>query len=341
MNSSSTLFITGGSGFIGSSVVKKAIKLGFKVINYDLVTYASKLGNLKAVENDKNYIFVHGDIRDYKMLKNSFYEFKPTGVMHLAAESHVDRSINGAEDFVDTNIKGTFILLEVAREYWTSIGKPENFRFHHVSTDEVFGSLGLEGHFTEKSSFHPNNPYAASKASSDHLVGAWQNTYDLPTVITNCSNNYGPFQFPEKLFPVIIINALKGKEIPIYGQGINIRDWLFVNDHADALLKVITKSDAGKRYTIGGDEECSNLELAKTICDILEEKVPKKKPYRDLIKFIDDRPGHDLRYSIDSSLIRRELNWKPKVDLKSGILKTLVWYMENEDWWASNLNGTR
>lgn len=332
------ILVTGGAGFIGSAVVRQAVDRGYDVVNLDALTYAACLDNVASVADKPNYSFEQVDIRDRKALDAVFARHKPDAVMHLAAESHVDRSIDGPSDFMETNIIGTFNLLEAARSYWVAQGKPDTFRFHHISTDEVFGSLGADGQFTETTPYDPRSPYSASKASSDHLVRAWHETYDLPVVLTNCSNNYGPFHFPEKLVPVVILNALHGKPIPIYGQGDNVRDWLFVEDHADALLLVLEKGELGRSYNIGGENERSNLELVQTICDILDKKRPDNAPHSDLITFVTDRPGHDMRYAIDPTRIRDELGWRPSVTVEQGLEKTVTWYLENTDWWQALLD---
>ena len=327
------ILITGGAGFIGSAVVRLAVSRGHEVINLDAMTYAACAENVASVHNAKGYVFEKADIRDRDALDTIFAKHKPDWVMHLAAESHVDRSIDGPGDFIMTNITGTYNMLEAARKYWMDEGKPEQFRFHHISTDEVFGSLGEEGMFTEDTPYDPRSPYSASKASSDHLVRAWAETYGLPVVLTNCSNNYGPFHFPEKLVPVVILNALAGKPIPIYGEGLNIRDWLYVEDHADALLLVVEKGELGRSYNIGGENELTNIDLVKTICALLDERVPSGAPHADLITYVTDRPGHDMRYAIDPTRIRTELGWRPSVTVEEGLAKTVDWYLANEDWW--------
>jgi dTDP-glucose 4,6-dehydratase len=328
------ILITGGAGFIGSAVVRLAIARGHSVVNLDSLGYAASLANVASVANHSNYAFELGDIRNRSKLDAIFTQHAPDAVMHLAAESHVDRSIDGPADFIETNVIGTFNMLEAARSYWQAQGVSETFRFHHISTDEVFGSLGSKGMFTEDTPYDPRSPYSASKASSDHLVRAWHETYGLPVVLTNCSNNYGPFHFPEKLIPVVILNALAGKSIPIYGDGENIRDWLYVEDHADALLMVLEKGLVGRSYNIGGENERTNLELVKTLCSILDSLRPRSdSSYANLIKFVTDRPGHDERYAIDSSRIREELGWRPSVSVEVGLEKTVRWYLENEDWW--------
>ena len=275
------------------------------------------------------------DIRDRAAVDQVFADHQPDAVMHLAAESHVDRSIDGPGDFIETNITGTYNMLEAARAYWASQGKPDAFRFHHISTDEVFGSLGEEGLFTEDTPYDPRSPYSASKAASDHLVRAWHETYGLPVVLTNCSNNYGPYHFPEKLVPIVILNALAGKDIPVYGEGLNVRDWLYVEDHADALLLVLEKGAVGRSYNIGGENEARNIDLVRSICSILDRMRPKDTPYADQITFVEDRAGHDLRYAIDPSRIREELGWRPSVTLEEGLERTVAWYLENEDWWRA------
>jgi len=329
------ILVTGGAGFIGSAVVRLAISRGHEVINLDALTYAGCLENLAPVVDSPLYSFEHVDIRDRTALDRVFAAHKPKCVMHLAAESHVDRSIDGPGDFIETNITGTYNMLEAARSYWATSGKPDDFRFHHISTDEVFGSLGATGMFTEDTPYDPRSPYSASKASSDHLVRAWYETYGLPVVLTNCSNNYGPYHFPEKLVPVVILNALAGKDIPVYGKGENVRDWLFVEDHADALLLVLEKGALGRSYNIGGENEARNIDLVRSICAILDQKRPTQKPYADQIKFVQDRAGHDLRYAIDPARIRDELGWRPTVTLDEGLEKTVQWYLDNETWWRA------
>ena len=335
------ILVTGGAGFIGSAVVRLAIARGHTVVNVDALTYAACLDNLASVAEHTNYAFEQVDIRNRAILDAVFTKYAPDAVMHLAAESHVDRSIDGPTDFIETNVKGTFNMLEAARSYWQSQGKPESFRFHHISTDEVFGSLGPTGMFTEDTPYDPRSPYSASKASSDHLVRAWRETYGLPVVLTNCSNNYGPYHFPEKLIPVVILNALAGKPLPIYGDGENIRDWLYVEDHADALLLVLEKGALGRSYNIGGENERTNLELVKTLCGILDYLHPRDEgSYADLITFVTDRPGHDARYAIDPSRIRNELGWRPSVTVEEGLEKTVQWYLDNENWWRPLLGRT-
>ena len=333
------ILITGGAGFIGSAVVRLAIARGHHVVNVDALTYAACLDNVASVADHLNYAFEQVDIRDREGLDAVFAKNTPDAVMHLAAESHVDRSIDGPADFIETNIDGTFNMLEAARSYWRAQGQPDTFRFHHISTDEVFGSLGPTGMFTETTPYDPRSPYSASKASSDHLVRAWHETYSLPVVLTNCSNNYGPYHFPEKLIPVVILNALAGKPLPIYGDGGNIRDWLYVEDHADALLLVLAKGALGRSYNIGGENERTNLELVKTLCGILDRLRPRDAgSYADLITFVSDRPGHDARYAVDPSRIRDELGWRPSVTVEEGLEKTVQWYLDNENWWQPLLN---
>ncbi|MEJ2030170.1 MAG: dTDP-glucose 4,6-dehydratase [Maritimibacter sp.] len=333
------LLVTGGAGFIGSAVVRLAVSRGHEVVNVDALTYAACLDNVAPVADSPLYAFEQADIRDHAALDAVFAKHQPDAVMHLAAESHVDRSIDGPGDFIETNITGTFNMLEAARKYWVEAGKPASFRFHHISTDEVFGSLGAEGQFTEDTPYDPRSPYSASKASSDHLVRAWHETYGLPVVLTNCSNNYGPYHFPEKLIPVVILNALAGKDLPIYGDGSNIRDWLYVEDHADALLLVVEKGVVGRSYNIGGENERSNLELVNTLCAILDEKRPKNNgSYADQITFVTDRPGHDARYAIAPGRIRDELGWRPSVTVEEGLERTVQWYLDNADWWQALQN---
>ncbi|SLN70017.1 dTDP-glucose 4,6-dehydratase 2 [Roseovarius gaetbuli] len=329
------LLVTGGAGFIGSAVVRLAIARGHRVTNLDALTYAACLDNVASVANDPLYSFVQADIRDRTALDRVFADHAPDAVMHLAAESHVDRSIDGPSDFIETNITGTFHMLEAARSYWMAADKPESFRFHHISTDEVFGTLGETGQFTEDTPYAPNSPYSASKAASDHLVRAWSETYGLPVVLSNCSNNYGPFHFPEKLIPVVILNALAGKPIPIYGKGENVRDWLYVEDHADALLTVLEKGALGRSYNIGGENEVRNIDLVHMICAHLDAMRPAASPYADLITYVTDRPGHDARYAIDPERISSELGWRPSVTLEQGLEKTVRWYLDNEDWWRA------
>ncbi|KFI30622.1 dTDP-glucose 4,6-dehydratase [Haematobacter massiliensis] len=329
------ILVTGGAGFIGSAVVRRAVAQGHEVVNVDALTYAACLDNVASVSGSDLYAFEQADIRDREALDRIFAAHDPDAVMHLAAESHVDRSIDGPKDFIETNVTGTFNMLEAARAHWTNKGRPETFRFHHISTDEVFGTLGDTGKFTEDTPYAPNSPYSASKAGSDHLVRAWHETYGLPVVMTNCSNNYGPFHFPEKLIPVVILKALAGEPIPVYGKGENVRDWLFVEDHADALLLVVQKGEVGRSYNIGGENEAKNIDLVRMICRILDEKHPAGAPHEQLITFVSDRPGHDLRYAIDPSRIREELGWRPSVTLEQGLEKTVQWYLDNKPWWQA------
>ena len=329
------ILVTGGAGFIGSAVVRLAVARGHEIVNVDALTYAGCLENVAEVADNPAYAFEQADIRIRPSLDAVFDKHQPDAVMHLAAESHVDRSIDGPGDFIETNITGTYNMLEAARAYWTKAGKPDGFRFHHISTDEVYGSLGETGMFTEDTPYDPRSPYSASKASSDHLVRAWAETYGLPVVLTNCSNNYGPFHFPEKLVPVVILNALAGKPIPVYGEGLNVRDWLYVEDHADALLLVLQKGQLGRSYNIGGENEARNIDLVRTICGILDAKRPKAGSYADQITFVEDRAGHDLRYAIDPTRIRDELGWRPSVTVEEGLEKTVQWYLDNEDWWRA------
>jgi dTDP-glucose 4,6-dehydratase len=329
------LLITGGAGFIGSAVVRQAVAAGHKVINLDALTYAACLANVASVADNPNYTFEHADIRDRAALDRILAAHAPDAIMHLAAESHVDRSIDGPGTFIETNVNGTFNLLEAARAYWLRAGRPGAFRFHHISTDEVYGSLGSTGKFTEDTPYAPNSPYSASKAASDHLVRAWHETYGLPVVLTNCSNNYGPYHFPEKLVPVVILNALAGRPIPVYGKGENVRDWLYVEDHADALLTVLARGRIGRSYNIGGENEARNIDLVRTICAILDRLHAAARPYADQISFVTDRPGHDARYAIDPARIRAELGWRPSVTLEQGLERTVQWYLDNEDWWRA------
>jgi dTDP-glucose 4,6-dehydratase len=329
------LLVTGGAGFIGSAVVRSAIKAGHSVVNVDALTYAACLDNVKSVADNESYVFFQADICDRATMDAILKDTQPDAIMHLAAESHVDRSIDGPGAFIETNITGTYTLLEAARSYWSAQGKPETFRFHHISTDEVYGSLGATGMFTEDTPYDPRSPYSASKAASDHLVRAWAETYGLPVVLTNCSNNYGPYHFPEKLVPVVILNALAGRDIPVYGKGENIRDWLYVEDHANALLTVLTKGELGRSYNIGGENEAKNIDLVRMICAHLDQMRPKGSSYGEQITFVTDRPGHDMRYAIDPTRIREELGWRPSVTLEQGLEKTVRWYLDNEEWWRA------
>lgn len=345
---SKKILITGGAGFIGSAVVRHIINdTQNSVINVDKLTYAGNLESLESVANNPRYAFEQVDICDKAELERVFNQHQPDAVMHLAAESHVDRSIDDPAAFIETNIVGTYTLLEVARAYWNNLPEERKsaFRFHHISTDEVYGDLEGKGDlFTETTSYAPSSPYSASKASSDHLVRAWLRTYGLPTIVTNCSNNYGPFHFPEKLIPLMILNALEGKKLPVYGNGMQIRDWLFVEDHARALYKVVTEGVVGETYNIGGHNEKANIEVVRTICGLLEELVPNKPTsvakYEDLITYVTDRPGHDVRYAIDATKIGKELGWKPQETFETGIRKTVEWYLNNQKWWSRVLDGS-
>lgn len=332
------LLVTGGAGFIGSAVVRLAVGRGHAVVNVDALTYAANPANVATAAASPLYRFEHVDIRDRAALDRVFAEHRPDAVMHLAAESHVDRSIDGPAAFVETNVTGTFNLLEAARHHWVDQGRPGGFRFHHISTDEVFGSLGERGQFTESTPYDPRSPYSATKAGSDHLVRAWHETYGLPIVLTNCSNNYGPYHFPEKLVPVVILKALAGEPIPVYGDGGNVRDWLYVEDHADALLLVLEKGRIGRSYNIGGENEARNIDLVRTICAHMDDLHPRPTPHADLITFVADRPGHDRRYAIDPSRIRDELGWRPSVTLDEGLRRTVEWYLANRDWWQPLLD---
>lgn len=334
--------VTGGAGFIGSAVIRTALASDrYEIINLDLLTYAGNLESLAAVSKHPKYSFEKADIRDRQAVEDIFSKYQPDAVMHLAAESHVDRSIDGPGTFIDTNIIGTYNLLEVSRRYWVDLpkGRKDLFRFHHVSTDEVYGTLGETGLFSENTPYQPNSPYSASKASSDHLVRAWHHTYGLPVVTTNCSNNYGPYQFPEKLIPLVTLNAMAGKKLPVYGTGKNIRDWLYVDDHARALILVLARGKVGEVYNIGGRNEKTNLEVVETICDLVDELTPmaQGQSRRDLIHFVTDRPGHDHRYAIDASKLENELGWRAQENFKSGIRKTVQWYLENRSGWCAHV----
>ncbi|KAA1054017.1 dTDP-glucose 4,6-dehydratase [Azospirillum argentinense] len=337
------IVVTGGAGFIGSAVVRQLLaETDAFVVNVDKLTYAANLSSLPGAAENPRYAFEKVDICEGDALRRVFAEHRPDAVMHLAAESHVDRSIDGPGEFIQTNVVGTFRLLEAARGYWSSLSAEERaaFRFHHISTDEVFGTLGDEGFFTETTPYSPNSPYSASKASSDHLVRAWHETYGMPVVLTNCSNNYGPYHFPEKLIPLVILKGLKGEPLPVYGKGDNIRDWLYVEDHARALRLVLDKGVIGESYNIGGYNERTNLDVVRTICALLDEMAPAGGPHDRLITFVADRPGHDKRYAIDASKITRELGWKPQETFETGLRKTVAWYLENRSWWEAILNGS-
>ena len=331
------ILVTGGAGFIGSALVRHLIQnTSHQVLNLDKLTYAGNLVSLKDVSGSERYSFDQADICDREALNRILSQFQPDAVMHLAAESHVDRSIDGPAAFVETNVVGTYTLLEACRAFWSGLEgtKRDAFRFHHISTDEVFGDLeGPDSLFTEDTPYAPSSPYSASKASSDHFVRAWGRTYGLPILITNCSNNYGPYHFPEKLIPLVIISALHGKPLPVYGNGQQVRDWLFVEDHARALLKVLEEGTVGETYNIGGHNERTNLEVVEAICALLDQLEPRGAPHSDLIAFVSDRPGHDLRYAIDASKIERELGWIPEETFESGLRKTVEWYLASKDWW--------
>jgi dTDP-glucose 4,6-dehydratase len=342
------IIVTGGAGFIGSNLVRLLITRGHHVLNVDKLTYAGNSHSLADLHNNPAYQLLQADICDAAAMQQAFTDFQPGWVMHLAAESHVDRSIDGPGEFIRTNILGTYTLLQAAREYISTFNFPlSTFRFLHVSTDEVYGSLGETGHFAETTPYDPHSPYSASKAASDHLARAWMDTYGLPVIVTNCSNNYGPFQFPEKLIPVVILKALRGEPIPVYGKGENIRDWLYVEDHAEALLTAVEKGSPGQTYNIGGNNEMKNIDLVRLLCRLIDELVPLSSvscpllpvPSESLITFVTDRPGHDLRYAIDASKIKTELGWEPKQDHESGFRKTVQWYLDNETWWKEILSG--
>lgn len=342
------ILVTGGAGFIGSAVIRHIINhTDFSIVNIDKLTYAGNLESLASIEDSDRYQFYRADICDQQIVSAIFEREQPNIVMHLAAESHVDRSIDGPSEFINTNIVGTYNLLEAARTYWLTLLEPSknSFRFHHISTDEVYGDLNETDLFTEETPYAPSSPYSASKAASDHLVRAWHRTYGLPIVVTNCSNNYGPYHFPEKLIPLVILNALDGKPLPVYGNGLQIRDWLYVEDHATALIQAAIKGKIGETYNIGGFNERTNIEVVTTICDLLEELAPNQKSqdtsyYRNLITHVTDRPGHDLRYAIDARKIERELNWHPNETFESGIRKTVLWYLDNRAWCEHVLDGS-
>jgi dTDP-glucose 4,6-dehydratase len=338
------ILVTGGAGFIGSAVVRQAIReTDHQVVVVDKLTYAGNMDSLAPVSNDPRYAFERADIADAAKMRELFERYRPDAVMHLAAESHVDRSIDGPGEFIQTNVVGTFTLLQAALGYWRTLPGAERdaFRFHHISTDEVFGSLGEDGLFCETTAYDPRSPYSASKAASDHLVRAWHHTYGLPVVVTNCSNNYGPYHFPEKLIPLIIINALEGLKLPVYGKGANVRDWLFVDDHARALLTVVTKGTVGETYCVGGRCEKANIDVVRTICALMDELAPSAKigPRESLITFVTDRPGHDMRYAIDASRIAADLGWEPQETFESGLRKTVEWYLANRTWWERIRSG--
>ncbi len=338
------ILVTGGSGFIGSNFIQYLINHSDykKIINLDKLTYAGNSDNLINIENDPRYKFVKGDICNRDFINKIFHDYKPITIVHFAAESHVDRSIDGPKDFIDTNIIGTYNLLQESLNIYSKLNKESKsfFKFHHISTDEVFGSLGKSGYFTEDTAYDPSSPYSASKASSDHLVRAWHRTFGLPITISNCSNNYGPYQFPEKLIPLIIINCLSNKELPVYGKGDNVRDWLYVEDHCKAIDLILKDGAIGETYNIGGNNEIKNIKIVKSICSILDTLEPAKslKQYSDLITFVSDRPGHDFRYSIDTTKIKNELNWGPEESFDTGLLKTIKWYLDNEIWWKKIQN---
>ena len=333
----SKILVTGGAGFIGSAVCRRLVASGVSVVNFDKLTYAACLASLAEIDGSNRYAFVQGDVADRAAVRAVLETHRPDAVMHLAAESHVDRSIDGAEPFITTNVVGTYVMLEEALRYWRALpaGEAEAFRFLHISTDEVFGSLGEEGLFTEATPYDPRSPYSASKASADHLVSAWGHTYGLPVLISNCSNNYGPYHFPEKLVPLVILNALEGRPLPVYGDGGNIRDWLYVEDHAEALHRILARGQPGRSYNVGGRNERTNLQVVQTICDLVDEAAPalESGPRRGLITFVADRPGHDRRYAIDPTRIESELGWSPQTDFESGIRKTVAWYLARPDWW--------
>ena len=330
------VLVTGGAGFIGSAVCRHLVgRVGASVLNLDKLTYAASLASLAPIEASPRYTFRQGDICDLSLVEALLDAFEPTAVVHLAAESHVDRSISGPKAFIDTNITGTFTLLEAARGYWEALPEKRRdaFRFLHVSTDEVYGSLGNEGRFTEETRYDPSSPYSASKAASDHLAKSWHRTYGLPVVVSNCSNNYGPCQFPEKLIPLMILNALEGRKLPVYGAGRNVRDWLYVDDHARALAAIVTRGRPGETYNIGGNNEVANIAVVESICRLMDGFMGNRAPHRDLITFVADRPGHDWRYAIDAGKLERELGWRPEETFETGLAKTVAWYLTNRSWW--------
>ena len=339
-----SILITGGCGFIGSAVVRQAIADGHQVINVDSLTYAANPANVASIAGNSNYRFEQIDIRDGSALANLIQDCRPDAIMHLAAESHVDRSIDGPDDFITTNIVGTSNLLQAARQYWGGLdgAAKGTFRFHHISTDEVYGDLGPgDPAFTEDTRYDPSSPYSASKAASDHLVRAWGRTYGLPVVISNCSNNYGPYQFPEKLIPVVILKAVGRQPIPVYGRGENVRDWLYVKDHADALLTILARGKTGETYNVGGNTELSNIDLVRRLCGLIGEKLADGFNYESLIEFVDDRPGHDRRYAVNAGKLEREIGWTPETDIETGLAQTLDWYLDNQDWWRPLLSAGR
>ncbi|PJJ96381.1 dTDP-glucose 4,6-dehydratase [Lysobacteraceae bacterium NML91-0213] len=339
-----TWLVTGGAGFIGGNFVLEAVRQGVRVVNLDALTYAGNLHTLSPLRSNANHVFAHGDIGDRTLVARLLTEYRPDAVLNFAAESHVDRSIDGPAAFVQTNVVGTLALLEAVRDHWKTLdgASRDAFRFLHVSTDEVYGSLGETGRFTETTPYAPNSPYAASKAASDHLVRAFHHTYGLPTLTTNCSNNYGPYHFPEKLIPLVIVRALAGESLPVYGDGRQVRDWLFVNDHCEAVRTVLAKGRVGETYNVGGDAERENIEVVRTICRLLDERRPREdgRPRSSQIAFVADRPGHDRRYAIDASKLRNELGWRPRHDFDSGIARTVDWYLANQDWVQRILDGS-
>ncbi len=344
MAQSLKILVTGGAGFIGSAVVRKIIgTTPHQVLVFDKLTYAGNLASLAPVAKDSRFRFVRGDICDGQAVARAIEDFQPNWILHLAAESHVDRSIDGPGEFVHTNLVGTYVMLQSALSYWRKLAPNESkaFRFHHISTDEVFGSLGPEGFFREETAYQPNSPYSASKAGSDHLVRAWGHTYNLPIIVTNCSNNYGPYQFPEKLIPLMILNALERKPLPVYGRGENVRDWLYVDDHADALLSVVAHGRVGESYNIGGNSERRNIDVVEAVCDLVDElaRVGKPGPSRELITYVVDRPGHDQRYAIDCGKVLSELGWRPRETFESGLRSTIQWYLDNSKWWGDIRSG--